>query len=75
MTPEEVVRLADRLANREPDLDARDRLSIRVSQSEWDATLAFVQQFEPVTSWPAPQRGPVTRLLVRGIPILVGEAS
>lgn len=75
MTPEEIVRLADRLANIEPDIGARDRLSIRVSQSEWNSTLAFVQQFEPITSWPAPQRGPVTRLVVRGIPILVGEAS
>jgi hypothetical protein len=67
MRPEEIVRLAERLAGSPPH---EGRRQISVPAEDWNALRDYLAQLEPIAKWPMPEREPVTRLVVRGIPVV-----
>lgn len=71
MLPHEIVNLADRMTRTALPEDL-PRLRIAVSTQEWDALRDYLAKFEPITRWPIQEREPVTRLVIRDIPIVIG---
>ena len=70
MQPLEIIELAESIS-RAADVKTLRRAKIALSRDEWNAMRDYLGAFEPITTWPVPEREPVTRLVVFGVELLV----
>lgn len=73
MQPYEIVDMAERLSKRKPHEGSRRQITVSVQ--DWEALRDYIAQFEPITEWPMPEREPVTRLVIYGIPVITSQST
>lgn len=70
MLPIDIIRTAERLRDKRLHEGSRKRIS--VCKADWEALRDYLEECEPITQWPRPEREPVTRIELHGIPVVIG---